>query len=123
MPKTTIPAGNFPFSNAVIHSSKYMMEISGQIGLNPDTGKLVDGIENQTRQTLENIKTIIEQAHWSLSDIVKVRIYLTDIKYYAKVNEIYKEYFSKEYPARVALAVKELPLGALIEIECTAAKE
>jgi len=123
MVKKLVSAGNFPFSKAVIHDLKYVMEVSGQVGLDSTTGKLVEGIEKQTRQSLDNIKSILEDEGWSFENITKVRIYLLDMADYTKVNEIYKSYFSKDYPARVALAVKALPLGALIEIECTAGRD
>ncbi|MAG07977.1 reactive intermediate/imine deaminase [Candidatus Woesearchaeota archaeon] len=121
MAKKIIPnPGALPFSKAIVYDSKYVMELSGQVGLNPETGKLAEGIEEQTKATLENIKDVLKEVSWNLSNIVKVRIFLADMKDYAKVNEIYSKYFTKDYPARVALAVKDLPLGALIEIECTA---
>ena len=118
--KKYISAGNLPFSKAVIYNG--VMEISGQVGINPG-GKLEEGIEGQTRRALDNIKAILEENGWSFDNLVKVRIYLVDMKDYAKVNEIYAEYFSGKYPSRVALAVKELPMGALIEIEGTASGE
>lgn len=117
-----IPAGNLPFSKAVIHSCKSVMEVSGQIGLDAD-GNLVNGLEQQTVQTLENVKRIIEDAGWDLNDVTKVRIYLTDMRDYKTVNEIYSRYFSKGFPSRVAVAVKELPFGAALEVECTAARD
>lgn len=112
---------SLPFSKAVLHDSKYVMEVSGQVGLDPKTGKLVEGIEKQTTRTLDNIKKILEEVGWDFKNIIKVRIFLADMKDYAIMNEVYGKYFSSDYPTRVALAVKGLPLGALIEIECTAA--
>ncbi|MEK6833102.1 MAG: RidA family protein [Nanoarchaeota archaeon] len=123
MVKKIIPADNLPFSKAIIHNFKYIMEISGQVGIDPKTGKLSEGIEKQTYQALENIKKILEEAGWSFENIIKARIYLINMDDYATVNEIYKRYFLNDYPARVALAVKALPLGALIEIECIAAND
>ncbi|MEK6951513.1 MAG: Rid family detoxifying hydrolase [Nanoarchaeota archaeon] len=123
MVKKIISSGSFPFSKAIIHNFKYTMEISGQIGIDPKTGKLPEGIEKQTHQALENMKKILEEAGWSFENIIKVKIYLTNMDDYAAVNEIYKKYFSSDYPTRVALAVKALPLGALIEIECTAGND
>lgn len=119
--KKFIGAGSLPFSKAVVFDSNNMMEVSGQIGLNQKTGKLVQGIAAQTRQAIENIKVILEDQGWELNDVVKCRIYLTDMDDYNIINKIYSEYF-KKYPARVTLAVKELPLGVLVEIECLAAK-
>ncbi len=121
MVKKIISAGSLPFSKAIVHNFEYTMELSGQVGIDPKTGKLVEGIEKQTHQTLENMKKILEEIGWGFENIIKVRIYLTDMNDYTIVNDIYKKFFSSDYPARVALAVKDLPLGALIEIECTAA--
>ena len=123
MTKKIISAGNVPFSKAIICDSKQFMEVSGQVGLDPITGKLTLGIEKQTKQSLDNIRKILEDEGWTLTDITKVRVYLVDMSDYAKVNEIYKNYFQENFPTRVALAVKALPLGALIEIECTAARD
>ncbi len=109
-----------PYSQAVLFTAKYVMEISGQIGVNPSSGKLVEGINAQTEQIFENLKAILSEAGFTLKNVVKVRVFLADIKDYSQVNQIYSKYFTEEYPARVALAVKDLPIGALIEIECTA---
>ncbi|MCR4327523.1 MAG: Rid family detoxifying hydrolase [Nanoarchaeota archaeon] len=121
MKKTIGQVGSFPISKAVLIEGGSIMEISGQIGTD-SSGKLSEGIENQTKQSLENVKKILEEVGWNLDNIVKVRVYLVDMKDYGKVNEVYSKYFTKEFPARVALAVKELPLGALVEIECVASK-
>lgn len=112
--------GSLPLSDAILHDDKYSMEISGQVGIDTKTGKLAEGIENQTSYAVEKISNILSEIGWSLSNIIKVRVYLIDMKDYSKMNEVYQKYFKKDYPARVALAVKELPLGALIEIECVA---
>lgn len=111
---------NLPFSKAIVHNQKYTMELSGQVGLNAETGKLEEGIEEQTKRTLENIREILQEAGWDFTNLTKVRIFLVDMKNYSIVNEIYSKYFEKDFPTRVALAVKELPLGALIEMDCTA---
>ncbi len=122
MPKEIIRNdGSLPFSKAVIHDFKHVMEISGQVGLDSETGKLAENISIQTVMALENIKRILEQVGWGFENIVKVRIFLADMKDYAEVNEVYSKYFAGDYPSRVVLAVKALPLNALIEIECTAA--
>jgi len=97
------------------------MELSGQIGINPQEGKLVTGgIEAETEQTLKNIGALLSEVGWNFKNIVKVRIFLADMKEYSVVNNIYMKYFTEELPTRIALAVKELPLGALVEIECVA---
>lgn len=117
---TKAPAATPLFSQAILESSKYRLEISGQIGLDGN-GKLVDGgIEAQTKQTLQNVEGIVSELGWTLENLTKVRIYLVDMADYAKVNEVYATKFTKNPPARIAIAVKALPLGALIEIECVA---
>ena len=112
--------GSLPLSDAILCDDKYTMEISGQIGIDIQTEKLAEGIENQTIHALEKISTILKEIGWNLENVIKVRVYLTDMKNYSKMNGVYQRYFKKDYPTRVALAVKELPLGALIEIECVA---
>ena len=116
------PKATGPFSQAILHDSKNTMELSGQIGINPQDGKLVEGgVESETEQTLKNIGAVLAEIGWDYKNIVKVRIFLVDMKDYQIVNEIYGKYFPENPPARVALAVKQLPLGALVEIECVAA--
>jgi len=110
--------GPFPLSKAIVHNDKYTMEISGQIGMDAKTGELAIGIEEQTVKTFEAIKSALESVGWDFTNIIKARVYLADMKDYAKMNEVYGKYFTKDYPTRVAFAVKELPRGALVEIEC-----
>lgn len=118
------PAAPALLSQAILESSKYRLEISGQIGLDVESGKLIEGgIEGETKQALKNIEVILNEVGWSFEDITKVRIFLTDMEEYAKLNEIYTSVFNNELPSRVVLGVKELPLGALVEIECTAAAD
>lgn len=110
------------FSQAVLHDSKHTLELSGQVGINPETGKLVEGgIGPQTEQTLTNIQNILASIGWKFENIVKTRIYLADMADYQAMNEIYAKKFPQNPPARLCVAVKQLPLGALVEIECTAA--
>jgi len=110
-----------PYSQAVLTDAPYYLEISGQIGVHPDTGKLVEGgIEAETRQSLENVKAILTTVGWDFSNLIKVRIFITDMANYAKVNEIYASYFNSDFPARIAIAVKQLPINCLIEIDATA---
>ncbi len=121
MTRTIIPAAPaLPFSKAIITKDTYTMEISGQVGINPATGKLEEGIRAQTIQTIENVKTILQSVGWNLENLTKVRIFLTDMNNYTLVNEIYATQLKHDFPTRVALAVKELPFGALIELDCTA---
>ncbi|MCH8518167.1 Rid family detoxifying hydrolase [Candidatus Gracilibacteria bacterium] len=94
---------------------------SGQIGLNPDTMELIEGLEGQTKQVCENISGICYELGISLTNICKTTIYLANIEDFITVNEIYGTYFSHK-PARSTIAVKALPKGALVEIECIAYK-
>lgn len=118
------PKATGPFSQAILHNDDYVMELSGQIGINPQTGKLVEGgVGPETEQVLANTKAILKEVGWSFNNIVKARIFLTDMTDYKVVNDIYAKNFTSEPPARVTVAVKQLPLGALVEIECTAVGE
>lgn len=94
---------------------------SGQIGMNPETGELVQGgIEAETRQVLENIKGVLENSGRTLQDVVKTTIFLADMNDFTKVNKIYGEYFFEPYPARSTVQVAALPKGARVEVECSA---
>ena len=105
-----------PYSQAV--KAGNLMFISGQIPLDPKTGDLVSqSIEDQAKQVLENVKSICEAAGYSLDDIVKISIFLTDLSNFAIVNDMMKEYFSEPYPARATVEVSGLPLGVNVEIE------
>lgn len=94
---------------------------SGQIGLDPETNELTQGIVNQTHQIMKNIEAVLREARVSLEHVVKTTIFLTDMNDYPRVNELYGSYFPVHKPARSCVAVKSLPRGALIEIEVTAA--
>jgi len=109
-----------PYVHAVLENYPYKMEVSGQSGRNPETGKLGWGIKTQTTQTLDNLENILSEVEWGLKDVIKVRIYLTNMKDYSIVNEVYKERFGDDIPARAVVGVNALPGNALIEIECTA---
>jgi reactive intermediate/imine deaminase len=91
--------------------------LSGQIGLDPATGQLVDGIENQIHRVFGNLKAVAKAGGGSLDDTVKLTIYLTDLSHFARVNEIMPRYFDKPYPARAVVGVAALPRGALIEAD------
>lgn len=94
---------------------------SGQIPIDPKSGKLVDGdAQIETAQIFENLKAVLEAAEMGLENIVKTTVYMVSLDDYAAVNEVYKKYFPKDPPARAAVAVKELPKGARIEIEAIA---
>ncbi len=91
--------------------------LSGQIGLDPATGQLVEGIENQIHRVFGNLKAVAEAGGGSLADVVKITIYLTDLSHFVRVNEIMAQYFEKPYPARAAVGVAALPRGALVEAD------
>lgn len=109
------PAAIGTYSQAV--RAGETLYLSGQIGLDPETGRLVDGIENQIRRVFENLKAVAEAAGGSLADAVKLTVYLTDMANFARVNEIMSAYFEQPYPARAAVGVASLPRGALIEAD------
>jgi reactive intermediate/imine deaminase len=91
--------------------------MSGQIGLDPATMTMVDGIDAQIVRVFENLRAVAEAAGATLNDAVKLNIYLTDLANFAKVNETMAKYFSQPFPARAAVGVKELPRGALVEAD------
>jgi reactive intermediate/imine deaminase len=91
--------------------------LSGQIGLDPGTMQLVEGIDAQVRRVFDNLKAVSEAAGGSLADAVKLTIYLTDLAHFAKVNEIMAAYFTQPYPARAAIGVASLPRAALVEAD------
>ena len=93
--------------------------LSGQIGLDPSTGKLVDGIDEQIRRVFGNLKAVAEAAGASLDDVVKLTVYLTDLTNFARVNETMARFFSQPYPARAVVGVASLPRGALVEADAT----
>ncbi|HEY4714215.1 MAG TPA: RidA family protein [Aquirhabdus sp.] len=91
--------------------------LSGQIGLDPNSMQLVDGIEAQIRRVFDNVKAVCEAADGSLADIAKINIFLIDLSNFQLVNQIMGEYFAEPYPARAALGVASLPRGALVEMD------
>ncbi|OGV72996.1 MAG: reactive intermediate/imine deaminase [Methylophilales bacterium RIFCSPHIGHO2_02_FULL_57_10] len=97
--------------------------LSGQIGLDPASMQLVDGIEAQIHRVFTNLKAVAEAADGSLADVVKLNIFLTDLGNFALVNTIMAEYFSQPYPARAAVGVASLPRGALVEADAVMAFE
>lgn len=108
-----------PYSQAI--KSGKLVFCSGQIGLSAESGQLAgDDISSQTHQALRNLKSILEEAGSDFSHVVKVTVFLTDLSYYAAVNEIYSKYFTGIKPARSAVQVSKLPKEALVEIECIA---
>ena len=94
---------------------------AGQLGINPTTGDLVDGgIERETRQALVNLKNVLEEANSSLENVIKTTVFLRDINDFSKMNNVYAEFFVKDYPARSAVQVAALPKNAYVEIEAIA---
>ena len=90
---------------------------SGQIGLDPKTMQMVEGIDAQIRRVLDNLKAVAEAAGGTLNDVVRFTVYLTDLKHFARVNEIMATYLKEPYPARAAIGVASLPRDALVEID------
>lgn len=95
---------------------------SGAIGVDPETGNIVEGIEGQTKQVMENLKAVLAEAGTDFSKVVKFTIFLASMDDFAKVNEIYGEYLEKPYPARSTVEVARLPLDLLIEMDVVAHK-
>jgi reactive intermediate/imine deaminase len=91
--------------------------LSGQIGLDPDTMQMVDGIEAQIHRVFQNLRAVAEAAGGGLADVVKLNVFLTDLGHFARVNEIMAQYFVQPYPARAAVGVASLPRGALVEAD------
>ncbi len=120
MAKTIIATPNAPaaigtYSQAVrVGDTVYM---SGQIGLDPASMQMVDGIDTQIVRVFDNLKAVAAAAGGSLADVVKLNVFLTDLTNFAKVNETMTKYFSEPFPARAAVGVKELPRGALVEAD------
>ncbi|MDO4633496.1 MAG: RidA family protein [Eubacteriales bacterium] len=118
---TGAPAAVGPYVHAV--KTGELIFLSGQLGLIPETGVLPEGIEAQTRQSLENVKTVLEGCGSDLDHVVKTSIFLDDINDFATVNEIYAQYFANEFPARSCVQVAKLPKGGLVEIEVIAVEK
>lgn len=109
------PAAIGTYSQAIkVDNTVYL---SGQIGLDPYSMEMVDGIEAQIRRVFDNLKAVCEAAGGSLADIVKLNIFLTDLSNFQLVNQIMGEYFAQPYPARAALGINTLPRGGLVEMD------
>lgn len=116
------PAAIGPYSQAV-DSGAGLVFLSGQLPIDPATGAFPEGgIQAQTRQSLRNVQAILVAAGLSLAHVVKTTVFLSDMADFAAMNEVYATFFAEPFPARSAVAVKALPKGALVEIECIAAK-
>lgn len=115
------PAAIGPYSQAI--EANGFVYASGQLPIDPATGQFPEGgIQEQTRQSILNAQAILEAAGLSLSNVVKTTVFLADMGDFAAMNEVYASFFQAPYPARSAVAVKTLPKGAMVEIECIAAR-
>ena len=113
------PAAIGPYSQAIQVGN--LVYTSGQIPIDPATGAFAEGgIKEQTRQSLTNVKAILNEAGLDLNNVVKTTVFMADMNDFADMNAVYAEFFSEPYPARSAVAVKTLPKGALVEIEVVA---
>ena len=118
---TKAPAAIGPYSQAIEVNG--LVYTSGQLPIDAATGAFAEGgIKEQTRQSLTNVQYILNEAGTDLSHAVKTTVFLSDMSNFAAMNEVYAQFFSEPYPARSAVAVKDLPKGALVEIEVVAAK-
>ena len=115
------PAAGGPYSQAVEMNGTLF--VSGQIAIDPETGRMIDGdITAQTHQIFRNIGAILNEAGYSFVEVVKSTVFLSDISDFKAMNEVYSNFYFENQPARSAFAVRQLPLGALIEIETIAMK-
>ena len=115
------PSAIGPYSQATIAGG--FIYVSGQIPIDVTTGKFAgDNISPQTEQSLKNVKAILEEAGYTMDDVVKATVLLDDIKDFAEMNAVYNQFFEEPYPARAAFAVETLPMNALVEIEVVAFK-
>ena len=113
------PAAIGPYSQAIQVGN--LVYTSGQIPIDPAKGAFVEGgIKEQTRQSLSNVRAILEEAGLSMANVVKTTVFMADMNDFADMNAVYAEFFTEPYPARSAVAVKTLPKGALVEIEVVA---
>jgi 2-iminobutanoate/2-iminopropanoate deaminase len=113
------PAAIGPYSQAIKVGN--LVYTSGQIPIIPATGSFAEGgIKEQTRQSLTNVKAILEEAGLTMANVVKTTVFMADMNDFADMNAVYAEFFAEPYPARSAVAVKTLPKGALVEIEVVA---
>lgn len=109
-----------PYSQAI--ASDNTIYISGQLPIDGATGKMAEGVEAQTRQSLDNLGHILKEAGYSYDDVAKTTVLLADIADFGAMNAVYAEYFTGDKPARICYQVAALPMGALVEIDCIAFK-
>ena len=109
-----------PYSHGVDTGSMFFC--SGQLGLDPETGELKDGVVNQAKMSLDNMDAVLKAAGYEKTDVVKTVVFIKDMNDFAAVNEVYAEYFGEHKPARSCVEVARLPKDGLVEIECIAVK-
>ncbi len=109
-----------PYSQAI--ASEDTLYVSGQLPIDGATGKMAEGVEAQTRQSMTNLGHILKEAGFSFDDVAKTTVLLADIADFGAMNAVYAEYFPNEKPARICYQVAALPMGALVEIDCIAIK-
>ena len=114
------PGAIGPYSQAIEVNG--MLFLSGQLPIDAATGLMAEGIEEQAKQSLSNIKHILEEAGLTMANVVKTTVFLADMSLFAEMNKVYSTFFQGEYPARSAVVVKALPKDALVEIECIAVR-
>ena len=117
---TKAPAAIGPYSQAIQVGN--LVYTSGQLPIDPATGNFPEGgVKEQTRQSLANVQSILQEAGLTMSNVIKTTVFMADMNDFAAMNSVYAEFFAEPYPARSAVAVKTLPKGALVEIEVVAA--
>ena len=114
------PGAIGPYSQAI--EANGMVFVSGQLPIDATTGEMPEDIEAQTRQSLQNMKHILEEAGLTMSNVVKTTVFLSDMSLFVGMNGVYTTFFEGSFPARSAFAVKTLPKEALVEIECIAVR-
>ncbi len=115
------PAAIGPYSQAVL--AGHTLYISGQLGIDPATGKMVEGIEAQTHRSLKNLDAILQKAGFTFDDVVQTQVFLADMENFSLFNQIYAAYFKKNLPARALVQPARIPRDGLVEIMMTAVKE
>ncbi len=117
---TNAPAALGPYSQALVQGD--MVFCSGQIPLDPATGEMARGIENQTRQVLKNLTAVLAENGMTLANVIKTTVFLADLNDFTAMNEVYAQFFTQPFPARSCVQVAAIPKGSLVEIECIAVK-
>lgn len=116
--KMNSTGGETPYSPALLMNQQ--LYVSGQLPVDPETNTIPEDIAGQTKLCMENLKALVEKAGLSMDDVVKTTVYMTDFSHFSEMNAMYRQYFTKPYPARCACEVSGLARGAAVEIECIA---